>query len=99
MTKTTLKNPRRKQAAKPQPSLADVLPIGPNNFYRMSDGPRFFGYKLSQLDIKIRQGLIPAPVMLSDNGRAVGWLGQTILDWQASRVAKLAKHMRDAVAS
>jgi predicted DNA-binding transcriptional regulator AlpA len=62
-------------------------PLAPNHIYRPCEAIHFFGYKSTQLDEKIKAGEIPAPIKLSDTGRAVGWLGSQIIEWQAKRVA------------
>lgn len=66
----------------------DERPIHPDWFYRLSEARKFFGYGPTTLDAKIKSGEIPAPVALSDTGRACGWFGRVILEWQAERKAK-----------
>jgi predicted DNA-binding transcriptional regulator AlpA len=73
--------------AKKQRPIND-RPLNPDWFYRLSDGYRYFGYRPTTLDEKIQKGEIPAPIALSDTGRARGWFGRTILKWQAEREAK-----------
>lgn len=63
-------------------------PINPDYFYRLADGSKFFGYRPTTLDEKIKSGEIPKPITLSDSGRAKGWFGRAILAWQAERVRK-----------
>jgi predicted DNA-binding transcriptional regulator AlpA len=65
--------------------------LHPNEIVRFNQGPRYFGYKRTALDDKIKAGEIPLPFPLSDDGRAKGWTGQQILDHQAKRVAAAAK--------
>lgn len=67
------------------PSHGTLLP---DYFYRLSDGPKFFGYQLTVLTEKIDNGEIPKPVSLSDSGRAKGWFGRTIIKWQREREEK-----------
>lgn len=62
--------------------------IHPDHIYRYADGPKYYGLGLSAIDAKIKTGEIPKPISLSDSGRAKGWLGKTILEWQAARQAK-----------
>jgi predicted DNA-binding transcriptional regulator AlpA len=62
-----------------------------DQIYRPSEARHFFGFKPTQLTEKIRLGEIPAPIPLSDSGRAVGWLGSQIIEWQAQRIAAAAK--------
>jgi predicted DNA-binding transcriptional regulator AlpA len=59
--------------------------LHPNQFVRKSEGPRYFGYAPAQLDNLIDQGVIPQPVALNENGRARGWFGYVILEWQVAR--------------
>lgn len=86
------KSPQQKSRAERR--MPDEL-IHPHHFYRRCDARKFFGYASSVLDLKIKAGEIPVPVALSDSGRATGWFGQTILDWQQQRkpitTAKAAK--------
>jgi len=65
-------------------------PLDPGQFYRWSEGWKYFGYKSTQLDEKIKSGEIPAPISLSDSGRAKGWYGRHIIAWQAEREAAAA---------
>lgn len=69
----------------------NVARIHPNEIIRFKDGHRFFGYKKTQITEKIEEGEIPEPVLLSDTGRARGWFGQQILDYQQKRREKAAK--------
>ena len=68
----------------PQPHARSLVP---DQIYRPDEARFFFGYKATQLDEKIKAGEVPAPIPLSDSGRAVGWLGSQIIAWQAGRVA------------
>jgi hypothetical protein len=58
--------------------------LSPNEIVRWRDGPKFFGFKLTQQQEKIASGEIPPPIALSDSGRAKGWLGQQIIEHQQS---------------
>jgi predicted DNA-binding transcriptional regulator AlpA len=91
-TQTIKKRTRRKPTARPS-LLADSQPINPNFFYRKAEGWKFFGYKTTQLDEKIKSGLIPAPIILdgSIDGRARGWFGSTIIQWQTDLIAAQQK--------
>jgi predicted DNA-binding transcriptional regulator AlpA len=66
---------------------SEPRPLVPDEIYRPHEARHFFGYRPTQLDEKIKAGEIPAPLPLSDSGRAVGWLGSQIIEWQAKRVA------------
>jgi predicted DNA-binding transcriptional regulator AlpA len=70
----------------------DNQPINADWFYRVADAHRFFGYRATTLAEKISSGEIPAPIPLSDTGRAKGWFGREIIAWQAQRIeaARLA---------
>jgi hypothetical protein len=59
-------------------------PLVPDRFYRKTEaiGNRYFGLGATQLDKLIRDGVIEAPIKLNPNGRAVGWFGRTIIDFQ-----------------
>src|SRR4029077_7662176 len=43
------------------------------------------GYKESQLDEKIKEGKFPAPITLSEGGRARGWFEDEIIAYQEAR--------------
>jgi predicted DNA-binding transcriptional regulator AlpA len=48
----------------------------------------FSGFRSTQLAEKIAAGEFPAPIKLSDTGRAVGWLEEELLTWREARKAK-----------
>ena len=53
----------RRKHKSTQPKLSrDVLPINPDFFYRLIEGPKYYGYKLTTQTEKIKTGDIPAPV-------------------------------------
>jgi hypothetical protein len=62
-----------------------------NQLVRKCDGHRYFGFAHSQLDKKIKGGEIPAPAALTKTGRAKGWFGWQILDWQTDLLAAQIK--------
>lgn len=73
--------------------------LHPDHFYRLCEGPRFFGYGPAWLDRLIKSGEIPTPVALSEKGRARGWFGRTIIEWQQARKPApkpIAKSVRKA---
>jgi hypothetical protein len=80
--------PTKKAKHPKSPTPQDTLPIHPDWFYRVYDGWKYFGYRNSILHLKIESGEIPAPIALSDGGRARGWFGRTILAWQRERETK-----------
>jgi predicted DNA-binding transcriptional regulator AlpA len=58
--------------------------IDPAKFYRkaLSADRKLFGYSDTVQDQKIKLGEIPPPIKLSPSGRAVGWFGRTIIEYQ-----------------
>jgi hypothetical protein len=71
--------------------------LSPDEIVRFSDGPKFFGFKLTQLAEQIKAGAIPEPKYLAPPpSRARGWLGAQILDWQSQIEAAHAE--REAAA-
>ncbi|MDF0521590.1 hypothetical protein P0R31_30550 [Bradyrhizobium yuanmingense] len=78
--------PQRSSKRRPAPPI-----IHPDHFYRMVDGPAFYGYGPTVLAEKIETGEVPKPISLSESGRARGWFGRTILAWQRSREEAAAK--------
>ena len=71
------------------------LTLDPNEIFRPKRAEKYFGFKHSQLDEKIKSGEIPAPFPLSESGRAVGWTGAQIIEHQRRRLAA-AKQKVDA---
>ena len=55
---------------------------------RRRDLPEFTGLQRTQLSELIARGEFPAPIRLSDSGRAVGWLRDEVAAWQRDRLAK-----------
>jgi prophage regulatory protein len=47
-----------------------------------------FGGRHTALDEAVRRGEFPAPIKITDYGRAVAWLEQEVDDWMAARIAK-----------
>jgi predicted DNA-binding transcriptional regulator AlpA len=62
--------------------------LHPDWFYREAEGGNYFGFKPTQLAVRIKAGDIPKPVSLSESGRSKGWFGRTIIAWQQQREAK-----------
>jgi predicted DNA-binding transcriptional regulator AlpA len=71
-------------------------PLNPNQIVRYHEGYKYFGYRSGHMPEKIKAGEIPAPMSLSQTGRAKGWLGRQILDWQAQRMAISNQRKSDA---
>jgi predicted DNA-binding transcriptional regulator AlpA len=82
---------RKHSRPKPPPPIDGTQPINPDFFYRLHEGRKYFGYGPSTIEAKIQSGEIPAPISLSDSGRARGWFGRTIIAWQREREAAAAK--------
>src|SRR5437588_10448406 len=74
-------NSHKPRPPKEKPPLP---PLSPHEIVRWVDGPRYFGVQHTNMQMFIRLGQIPAPMVLC--GRARGWLGQTIIDWQQERM-------------
>lgn len=55
---------------------------------RAGDLSAFVGLKRTQLAVLIENGEFPAPVPLSDHGRAIGFLESEVRRWQLERIAK-----------
>jgi predicted DNA-binding transcriptional regulator AlpA len=80
------KSPNSHKPHKPK-ELPPLPPLSPNEIVRWVDGPRYFGSQHTQMQLFIKLGEIPEPMVLC--GRARGWLGSTIIEWQRKRAAKL----------
>jgi hypothetical protein len=68
-------------------------PLSPDEIVRWIDGPRYFGVQHTNMQMFIRLGEIPEPMVLC--GRARGWLGSTILEWQRKRAEKQTGWLAD----
>jgi predicted DNA-binding transcriptional regulator AlpA len=55
---------------------------------REGDLPQYVGLRRTQIAALIAAGEFPAPMKLSDTGRAKGWLEADLLVWQRQRLAK-----------
>jgi len=55
---------------------------------RERDLPQYVGLRRTQIAQLIASGEFPAPVKLSDTGRAKGWLEADLIVWQRGRIAK-----------
>lgn len=85
---------RAKKAPEPKDKRERRRPppvLCPDHFYRLADGPHFFGYGPTVLAEKIETGEVPRPISLSNSGRARGWFGRAILAWQRSREEAAAR--------
>ena len=82
----TVKNPMPKYRRHPiddQPIMRLVLSRGRRSL--------LFWLPATTLAEKIASGGIPAPISLSDTGRAKGWFGRVIIAWQAERERRPAR--------
>jgi predicted DNA-binding transcriptional regulator AlpA len=55
---------------------------------RERDLPQYVGLRRTQIAQLIARGEFPAPIKLSDSGRAKGWLEADLIVWQRSRLTK-----------
>jgi len=60
-------------------------------FYRLPKVKAVTGLSRSTLYSEIAKGAFPKPVLLTDDGRAVGWTSSEVDAWIASRVARAEK--------
>ena len=60
----------------------------PDFIYRPRQVERFTGYKSTQLWELIGTGKFPPPVRLSEGGKAVGWFGRVLIQWQTELEAE-----------
>jgi predicted DNA-binding transcriptional regulator AlpA len=90
---------RRNRREQLQSEIANQ-PINPDYVYRTSKfGPKFFGFKDAALFEAIKKGIVPRPFPLSDDGRATGWFGRTILEWQKEREEAARKQQAEVAES
>ena len=69
-------------------NLMEELKERLNRIVRRRDLRDYTGLGLTAIDELIRKKEFPAPISLSDFGKAVGWLEAEVLAWQLSRLAK-----------
>jgi prophage regulatory protein len=55
---------------------------------RERDVDEYCGLKRTQRAELVRRGEFPRPVLLSDSGRARGYLESELIEWQRQRLAK-----------
>jgi prophage regulatory protein len=56
---------------------------------RKKDLPNFTGLKRTSIETLMKDGKFPRPIpLVSNDGRAVGWVEQELIDWQLSRIAE-----------
>ena len=57
-------------------------PLIPDQIYRPKEWPAFLGVGYTQIYEMIKDGEIPPPLKLRKRGRAVGYLGSTLIAHQ-----------------
>jgi predicted DNA-binding transcriptional regulator AlpA len=58
---------------------------------RKAEAMEFVGLRKTQFEEKVLNGELPAPIKISDSGRAVAWLRTELEAWLASRIEKRDK--------
>ena len=53
----------------------------PRRVLRMNELTEKVGYARSTIYLLVKEGRFPAPFRLTPNGRAIGWLEETIDQW------------------
>jgi predicted DNA-binding transcriptional regulator AlpA len=81
-----------------KPPAPNVAELRPHDIIRLHEGPRVFGFGLTALAEKIAAGQVPAPLYLSDDGRARGWTGAQVHQWQRDTEAKQSERAAAAAA-
>lgn len=78
----------------------DTFGIDPAKIYRRysEEAEKIIGLKRSAIDDGIKNGSIPEPLLLTEHGRATGWLGVTLIELQRKRLA-MAEARRAAAAA
>jgi len=59
----------------------------PTRILRKPEVMKFAGMRHTQLNEHIAKGEFPAPIKLTDSGRAVGWLEHELIEWMERRTA------------
>jgi len=66
----------------------------PGRVLRLPEVLEFAGLGRTQLLEYVARGEFPAPIRITQSGRAIGWLETELLDWRSSRVAARRKEGR-----
>jgi predicted DNA-binding transcriptional regulator AlpA len=66
-------------------------PLVPDQIYRPSAWPDYFGLGPTQISQKIKAGELPRPVRLSPSGKATGLFGWQILEHHQKLAEQLKK--------
>lgn len=62
-------------------------------FLRKRDVLNLIGISNTTLHEWVKAKSFPAPIKLSDDGRAVAWLEDSIIEWQEQRIAASVAHV------
>jgi predicted DNA-binding transcriptional regulator AlpA len=75
--------------------------IDPAKIYRRysEEAEKIIGLKRSAIDDGIKNGSIPKPLLLTEQGRATGWLGVTLIELQRKRMAMAEARRAPAAAA
>jgi predicted DNA-binding transcriptional regulator AlpA len=73
-----------------------VADVELNQIIRRNEATKWFGPKSTQIDDAIAAGKIPKPFKLIDGGRASGWTGQTVIEYQIGRIIAAARAAKAA---
>jgi predicted DNA-binding transcriptional regulator AlpA len=65
-----------------------VIPEAESPVMRKPEAMRFTGLRKTQFEEKVIDGELPAPIKLTDSGRAVAWLRCEMEEWLKARVKK-----------
>jgi predicted DNA-binding transcriptional regulator AlpA len=63
--------------------------MDPNEIVRTKNGRKVFGLGPTQIAKKIKLGEIPAPIPLSESGRASGWTGCQINEYRRQQAQRI----------
>jgi prophage regulatory protein len=58
-----------------------------NRMFRLRDLSQFTGLRRTTIAELIKAGDFPAPIRLTEGGRARAWLESDLIAWQAERIA------------
>jgi predicted DNA-binding transcriptional regulator AlpA len=82
--------PKHKRRRKPKtrryqpPTTPTIAPV----VLRSRDARAFIGLGATQFSKYVRDGVLPQPITLTDDGRAVAWIKTELEAWLLARVAK-----------
>jgi prophage regulatory protein len=73
--------------------MARATTIGP--VMRRDEAMAFVGLSNTQFDLYVASGELPAPIKITDGGRATAWLRSELEEWLVSRIAKRDEHAEE----